>query len=147
MTLHIQYDHRCPSCAAFYIPYDADVPCPQCGLLEEERFDYIPQATASMMFNKQRYGSYIPPAWYKGSLGDHILYLLFRLFAWYEEKTPSTDFNEFASEALSNMQWGDQQYLRGHVQGIALRIHQNMQAKSPMPDDGGKDEPGPEHNR
>ena len=129
MTLHIFYDHRCPSCEAFYIPYDADVPCPQCGLLEKERFNYIPLAAESLLFNKREYGSYIPFAWLADSLGDHILFLLFRLFAGYEEQPPSTDFDEFASEVLSKMQWGDQQYLCSHVQGIALRIHQDMQAK------------------
>lgn len=144
MTLHIHYDHQCPLCEAFYIPYDEDVPCPQCGMLEKERFDYISQATQSILFNKQRYGSYIPPAWYKGSLGDHILYLLFRLFTGYEEQPPSADFNEFASEVLSNMQWGDQQYLCSHVQGIALRVYQDMQAKSAMPTDREKDKLGPE---
>ena len=145
MTLHIQYNHQCPSCEAYYIPYDSDVPCPQCGLLEKERFDFIPQAAESLLFNKNAYGSYIPLAWYKGSLGDHILYLLFRLFAGYEKQPPSTDFNEFASEVLSDMQWADQQYLCGHVQGIALRIHQDMQSKSAMPNiDRGEDILGPE---
>jgi|SRR6266850_4947743 hypothetical protein len=30
MSLHIHYDHRCVNCGAVYIPYDRDVPCPQC---------------------------------------------------------------------------------------------------------------------
>ncbi|MGB9877236.1 MAG: hypothetical protein ACPLPS_05670 [bacterium] len=61
MTLHIHYDHQCPNCGAFYIPYE-DVPCPNCGLMEEERFDFIPQAVESLLYNLHRYGSYFPPA-------------------------------------------------------------------------------------
>ncbi|WXG46619.1 MAG: hypothetical protein WED05_08190 [Candidatus Atabeyarchaeum deiterrae] len=62
MTLHINYDHQCPKCEAYYIPYD-DVPCPRCGLVEKERFDHITRATRSLLFNLDNYGSYVPPAW------------------------------------------------------------------------------------
>jgi uncharacterized Zn finger protein (UPF0148 family) len=64
LTLHIFYTHQCHKCGAFYIPYDKDVPCPNCGLVEKERFDYIPRATESLNFNLKEYGRYIPPAWY-----------------------------------------------------------------------------------
>jgi hypothetical protein len=39
MTLHIHYTHQCPSCGAYYIPCDKNVPCPRCGVVEQERFD------------------------------------------------------------------------------------------------------------
>lgn len=35
MTMHVVYDHECPACEALYIPYDEDVPCPRCGIVEE----------------------------------------------------------------------------------------------------------------
>ncbi len=34
MTLHIDYNHNCSECETAYIPYDAEVACPKCGLLE-----------------------------------------------------------------------------------------------------------------
>ena len=88
MTLHVHYDHQCPNCMAYYIPYDKDVPCPCCGFVEQERFDFIPQAAMSAHYNLETQGSYVPGAWYTGSLGDHILSLLFPLLEKY--RTEST---------------------------------------------------------
>jgi hypothetical protein len=121
MTFHVVYSHQCGGCSAFYIPYDA-VPCPRCGLVEAERFDYIPQATASLRINKESCGSYTPPAWWVGSLGDHILSLLFGLFDGYEAQGQGQSFEGYVTERLAAMRWGDQEYLRDHVRDISLRI-------------------------
>ncbi len=125
MTMHVVYSHECPSCKAFYIPYDADVPCPQCGQVEEERFDYIPQAAASMRYNRAG-GSYTPGAWWVGSLGDHILMLLFGIFAAYETQQGQTAFEQFLDQRLAQSEWGDQEYMRDHLRGIAIRVRQEL---------------------
>ncbi len=126
MTLHVVYDHACEHCGAFYIPYDREVPCPNCGAVEEERFDYIPQAVQSLRFNKRRGGTYMPPAWWVGSLGDHILRLLFSLFDAYESREANEGFAEFAASYLADMNWGDQGYLEKHVLAIAIRIQPEL---------------------
>jgi len=125
MTMHVVYSHECPSCKAFYIPYDADVPCPQCGQVEEERFDYIPQAAASMRYNRAG-GSYTPGAWWVGSLGDHILMLLFGIFDAYEAQQGQTAFEQFLDQRLAQSEWGDQEYMRDHLRGIAIRVRQEL---------------------
>lgn len=125
MTLHVVYTHQCGACQAYYIPYDTDVPCPRCGLVEEERFDYIPQAVASMRFNKSG-GTYTPGAWWVGSLGDHLLMLLFGLFDSYEAQQGQAAFESFLDNALQRMEWGDQEYMREHLQGIALRVREEL---------------------
>ena len=130
MTLHVPYDHQCPACGAYYIPYDDDVPCPNCGLVEDERFDFIPQAANSALFNIRHYGSYVPPAWYVGSLGDHILRLLFLIFDAYEQ-SGATDFPTFAQAAVDRMCWGNQQYLANHVRDIAIRVYEEVQRNLP----------------
>jgi hypothetical protein len=50
MTVHASYTHQCPACEAFYIPFD-DVPCPHCGLVEQERDDFIRLAVTSVRWN------------------------------------------------------------------------------------------------
>jgi hypothetical protein len=125
MTMHVVYTHECGGCGAFYIPYDKEVPCPRCGLVEDERFDYIPQAVASMRINKAR-GSYTPPVWWVGSLGDHLLLVLFGLFDRYEARAGGAGFEAFLDEDLGAVDWGDQGYLRDHVRGIALRVRDEM---------------------
>jgi len=128
MTLHIHYDHECPKCEAFYIPYDDRIPCPNCGLIESERIDYIEQATNSMQFNKAD-GRYTPGAWYVGSLGDHVLNLLFPLFDAYDEEKPD-DFEAFAASFLGQMGWDDQLYLEKHILGIAVRLNETLKPLS-----------------
>lgn len=131
MTLHIIYDHRCPKCGARYIPYDQDIPCPNCGIVEDERFDYIPKAVESMLFNLEKYGSYVPPSWVVESLGDHILDILFEIFDQFRRKKKQKDFATFVGKFLSKMKWKDQEedqrYLEKHVHEIAIRIHKDFQ--------------------
>jgi len=66
MTLHISYEHKCNQCGTDYIPFDADVPCPKCGLVESERYDFIGAAVRSTLYNLERYGSYQPAQLRKG---------------------------------------------------------------------------------
>lgn len=126
MTLHINYDHKCPKCDAYYIPYDKDVPCPRCGLVEEERFDYIPKAARSLIFNLDNYGSYAPQAWWVSSLADHVLLILFPVFEQFR-KSNRKDFDSFAAEILSRNNWDGQGYLEDHIREIAVRINDDIE--------------------
>ena len=125
MTWHVVYSHECGRCDAYYIPYDTDVPCPRCGLVEAERFDYIPQAAGSMRVNRGL-GSYMPGAWWVGSLGDHILLLLFKVFDGYEAQAGELAFEPYLDDALQRIQWEDQGYMQSHLRGIALRIRDEL---------------------
>ena len=128
MTLHIIYDHRCPKCGAYYIPYDENVPCPNCGIVEDERFDYIPNAVESILFNLKAYGSYIPPVWSTGSLGDNTLSILFDILEQFR-KSKEMDFDTFVKGILPKMGWGDQKYFGKHVYSIAVRIHEEIKKR------------------
>ena len=121
MSMHVTYNHQCPSCQAYYIPYDDRVACPKCGLVKSEQTDFIKEAAASMLYNKAG-GSYIPAAWGIGSLGDYILDILFPLFEAHAEESPE-DFKVSASGWLGQMNWGDQPYMKDHILGIAIRLH------------------------
>ena len=125
MTLHVFYDHQCPECGFWYIPYDDSVACPKCGLVEEERFDFIPRAAESLQFNLESTGSYVPCAWYTGSLGDHSLSVLFGLFDEFVEEE-ETDFRAFIENILSEPIEGDEKHFRDHICSIALRIDEAM---------------------
>lgn len=118
--MHVVYDHKCLGCGAHYIPFEEDIVCPKCNLMEPEIFDYIPQAVASMKINKAQ-GKYMPGAWWVGSLGDHILHIMFNLFDEFEQQ--NEEFSVFARNYLSQMEWGDQAYFQAHVLEIAIRIY------------------------
>ena len=120
MTLHYRYDHRCPKCYADYIPFD-HISCPNCGYIEEERFDFIPLATASMIYNLQNYGRCMPLFWAVSTFTDEILQILFVLFDKLD-KDNSDRFREFVHENLLKINWGDRQYLRAHVEDIAVAV-------------------------
>lgn len=125
MTLHIVYDHQCTQCSAFYIPFEENVHCPQCGKLENETFDFIPRAVDSLNFNKTKWGSFTPSAWWVGSFGDHVLNILFTLFDDYDQ-SGREDFDEFASDHLSELDWGEQTYLEEHIKSISKLIYPNL---------------------
>lgn len=128
MTIHINSSHECASCGAFYIPYEEILPCPKCGKIEKEYFDFfIPLAVESLMFNKKQ-GSFIPPMWYVGSFGDHVLHLLFPIFEAYESKKPG-NFRKFAAKRLSKIDWGKQKYLEKHLLEIAVRLEEKIHGK------------------
>ena len=127
MTVHDSYTHQCPQCQAFYIPYD-QVPCPRCGLVEHERYDFIPIAVASVQWNIERYGSYVPGAWFIGGLGDHLLLILFQIFERWKSN-PGAGLNRAIEEELLPRDWGDQAYLGSHVAAMARRVFEELEKK------------------
>jgi len=131
MSYHVVYNHQCPQCGAHYIPFDQDVPCPRCGHVEAERFDYIREAVASMRTHKKMWGVYTPGAWWVGSLGDHFLHLLFGVFDYYEERRPEPSFEEYVSGWVRRSEWGEHPYHRDHFLSIALRVQEELAAAPP----------------
>ena len=127
MSLHIKYDHVCPRCAAPYIPYDGDVPCPACGLLETERFtDFIAKAAKSAQYNFAYGGRYIPLFWHLGSFADQVLSQLFSVLDQYVEDPAKRPFPLVAREAVNSMEWGKQTHGAVHLYGIALRVFDEL---------------------
>ena len=128
MTLHVDYSHQCGKCGASYIPFDTDIPCPKCGLIEADRCDFIEEAVESMRYNKEN-GSYRPPAWLVSSLGDQVLGIMFDLFNADEEMHPE-NFATFAAIWLTRYDWGDEQYFHGHLLAITIRLHEALKASA-----------------
>lgn len=140
MTLHIHYTHQCAQCEAFYIPYHAVVVCPRCGAQENEPFsNFISQAANSALYNQSasallgRGESFVPGAWFSGSLGDHVLHLLFGVLEQHrlqKEEANALSFAEVARQAVDAMEWGDQEYMQEHFYQIALEVIRKSNAKS-----------------
>ncbi len=125
MTLHIHYDHQCPECGAAYIPYGDDVPCPQCGLREQERFaDFVTQAAGSALYNLRGGGSYMPMAWGCFSLADSILMFLFQMFDGYRAHANGHTFDDFANEFVRKSHFEDTEYLRQYMATLASRVYE-----------------------
>jgi hypothetical protein len=127
MTRHILYHHRCPRCDEEYIPYDVDVPCPKCGLIEGERFDLISEAVASARSNLSVQGSYVPAAWLLESFADWILYRIFRMLERERQALEGQQFAQIARDILDKeVDWRDQPHLREYVYTIALRVRERL---------------------
>jgi hypothetical protein len=125
-TSRIRYTHRCPACQAYYIPYDSDICCPRCGLLEEQRIDYVELVAAAARANLEAGGSYLPAGWWNGSLGDHILFILFRLLEHHRLIPAGQSFEHMTWATLERSNWDEQAYLREHIYGIALRVYDEL---------------------
>jgi len=125
ITLRIPYSHVCPNCGAYYIPYGKNVPCPKCGLVEEERFeDFISKAALALLYNYANYGSFsIPPEeWSPVTLSEYIVHVVSVLFDYYKQK--KGDFEKFTEEFLDLFEeWGEHSYLKKHIKDIALEVY------------------------
>ncbi len=111
-----------------YISYDQVVPCPNCGLVEEERYDLIPVAARSALYNLEKYGSYIPWAWGQFTFGDQVLSFLFQLLEHDRKHPEERPFSDMAREFLhESVDWGEQPYLRDYIYDIAVRVHEVIQ--------------------
>ncbi|HAM36734.1 MAG TPA: hypothetical protein DEB40_01500 [Elusimicrobia bacterium] len=123
MTLHVSCGYQCLGCGAFYLPFAPGVLCPKCGKTGDQTIDFVPQAAQSLRFNLQSYGSYWPAAWYVGSLGDHVLKLLFMVFEGFRKSGYAEErFEAYLEERLSAMDWAEQSYLKDHVRVIAVAV-------------------------
>ena len=126
MTLHIVYNHQCPRCETYYIPYDDDVPCPHCGLIESQRYDFVTEAARSAMYNLRTNGSFMPSAWWVGTLGDHVLHLVFTALEEHRTSGEGEIFAETAFRVFDSMTWENQTHLQHHVTNIAIRVHDEL---------------------
>ena len=52
--------------------------------------------------------------------------ILFDLFDEFESEQKNEEFSLFARNNLSQMDWGDQEYLEKHVLDIAIRIYPEL---------------------
>jgi len=128
MTLHISYDHTCPSCGTYYIPFDKDIACPKCNLMEEERFYFIPEAAKSAYYNLINEGRYQPASWYIGSYADHTLHLLFITLERHRLNEANISFEEFAKELVyKKINWEDETFYRNYFFQIACRVYSYLQ--------------------
>lgn len=132
MSLHIMYDHQCPKCKAYYIPYEKGIVCPNCGLNEENVYDIVPQLVNSANYQMDTMGFYTPIAWWSGSLGDYVALIIFQILDAYTNREYSEDkFQESASQYCNNRKWGNQLYLKNHICDLSYRVFLvlNEQAK------------------
>jgi hypothetical protein len=130
MTLHISYEHKCQRCGSDYIPFDADVPCPKCGLVESERYDLVGTAVESTLYNLKRYGSYKPWAWRESTFGDRILLRLFHVLQADHDAGGVPPFEERVDTWVNTvMDWGDAAYLAPYFSRVCLRVYGELQAQ------------------
>jgi hypothetical protein len=123
MTIHIHYkDNKCPKCSVLFIPFKKDFKCPNCNEPINEFFDFIPELIDSMKIHKEKYGDYMPPAWYVGSLTEHVQSIIFKLFDALERQI-SPNPSEFIADWLNKVKWGNQQYLQKHIEDIASAVY------------------------
>lgn len=128
MSLHIYYDHQCPECEAYYIPYSDTVVCPKCGFKEDEVYDIIPELTRSAQYQMDTMGFYTPIAWWVGSFGDHVALVIFELLDRCSFKKEE-DFEAIASDFFDKRDWGNQLYLKGHIRDIAYLVYLEISAQ------------------
>lgn len=125
MPIHLNYQGTtCKKCGAEFVACQKDYPCPACGQVTEEFFDFIPATIASMKDHKQLYGSYLPESWFSGSVADVVQRVIFEIFDNYEIEKPK-DFTAFVLEQMETAEWEEgQECLVAQVEEIVLKIYE-----------------------
>lgn len=132
--MHIRYNHECPKCQALYIPYDKEVPCPKCGLVEKTRFDFLPQAVRSCLANLDRHASFLPLGWYYSSDADYLQMLIFKMLNKHRKTDNTKSFAAVAREFIDTLNWDDwkwedRDYDKEFIFNLACRVHEEIQKK------------------
>ena len=129
MSFHIMYDYQCKNCEAYYIPYDRNARCPNCGINEEEiAEDIISRIASSANYQKNMFGIYTPIAWWQGSFGDYVALLIFQCLDAYEEQAEKS-FTEFAQIYFDKRQWGNQLYMKRNIYGLSCRVFEVLDSE------------------
>lgn len=125
MSYHIHLKNFvCPKCSEVYIPYQKDLPCPNCGTMntvsDERYFNFITDCIQSMKAHKKQFGRYRPNAWYIGTYTEQIQSLTFELFDALEASGP-TDKQNYVTEYISGLDADP--WLKHHLINIDLAIY------------------------
>lgn len=129
MSMHIMYNHQCTNCEAYYIPFDKDVVCPNCGANEEELAEgIISRIVSSANYQKEMFGIYTPIAWWQGSFGDYVALLIFKVLDAYEEQEEYS-FTEFAQIHFDKRQWGNQLYMKSNIFELSCKVFEELDSQ------------------
>ena len=126
MNYHIDYNPSCGECGCQYIPFDKKEPCPKCGVVAFERFDFIPEAAQIVHFNFKETGTYIPETLAENSLLDRALTLLFKILEYCRKDESGRPFSEVTEEFLKKVHWDGEDYYRGYFQKMATLIRDDL---------------------
>ena len=128
MSYHLYYDHSCSGCNTDYIPYDHDVPCPSCGLVETERFaNFIPEVAFAVYDIVDMMGGYMPYAWASMNLSDVIMVHLFMVLDKYHRRTDGWSFEMVAREYFLSDVDPDHTQFANYFYTLALRLFKYME--------------------
>lgn len=84
MTIHLRTpEYTCKNCKTTFIAYKKGIECIRCGKPEEssgEGYEFISGQTMALIYNMNRFGRYVPDAWYTGSNSDQLQNYIFYIF-------------------------------------------------------------------
>ena len=123
MSYHIKIpETKCPKCSAIFISFKKNFKCPKCDEPTDDFTDFVLEIIDVMVYHKKRYGQFFPLAWYTGSMANHILGLILRLFDDLE-KAEQIDPEQFIISWLQKVKWGKDEYLEKHIRDVALEVY------------------------
>lgn len=102
-------------------------------MIEKDRFDFIPQAAESALFNLKN-GSFEPMGWWVSSYADHLLIIIFSILEEHRKSNESGNFTSVARAFVDKLDWKDQEYSKEYVYNIVCRVYEEIQKKLSEPD-------------
>jgi hypothetical protein len=128
MSYHIKKpNYTCKKCSGFYIPFNKDIVCPNCGhpADTENYFDYIDNVASSMKAHKFQYGSFMPPAFYcDGSLAANIQSNCLNIFDLLEVVKPKDEKTWLSNVVTERFEFSDEdKYLAKHITDAVLSLY------------------------
>ena len=125
--IQVNNTHRCAGCGAHYVPYDKVVPCPQCGMVEKARCDFVGTAVRSLLYNLEHYDTFLPSGWVAQSFADYVLAILLQVFHTYAASGTEKSFYEFSRETLEEyVSVSGREYLLEHIHAMGVRMSEEL---------------------
>lgn len=135
MSVHYHKpNYQCPRCQSFLLPYKRGILCPNCDMAVDDAdttkyLDVINSIAGSMELHKAEHGTYFPGAYATLDFMDYMQGVIYRIFDSMEKAKPENE-EQYLMDLLDKIGWGNQAYLKSHIEDIALEILKIYTAKN-----------------
>lgn len=118
-------DTICEKCLMPYVAFTENYKCPNCSEPNKKSNDLIPEIVRSMIYNKEKYGSYGYEDYYYGSPAEETLLILYSIFDNIEESNRKND-DKIIESYLDKINYYNLLYIKKHFYDLTQAVYKEL---------------------